>query len=289
MKNSYIKERDQIVVACPVKNDNEYLVEFAEHYLKLGFDKIYFLDNNDDDAINPSDVLTDFLNNGSVAIIDFRNRDFEDTIIKFSFFFNYQFKWALFVDEDEFLELKMHTSIREFLSSFNADVTKIIFNIVHHGDNDQIFQEPGKVQERFCKPIPLELSVQKLEGKVFINSYIKSLLKKRDFNLDIRIYSHSLIDNTPVYNADGIIVELASCCNRVNNKDITYNTAYIRHYCTKSLEEFVKTKMKRAQSNCSEYQHRFGIYNYYFFVNTITQEKKDMVTYFCDKYNVRNR
>ena len=31
----------KIVVSCPIKNDNEYLIEFVEHYLNLGFNAIY--------------------------------------------------------------------------------------------------------------------------------------------------------------------------------------------------------------------------------------------------------
>ena len=45
----------KIVVSCPIKNDNEYLIEFVEHYLNLGFNAIYLYDNNDDDSIIPSE------------------------------------------------------------------------------------------------------------------------------------------------------------------------------------------------------------------------------------------
>ena len=47
----------KIVVSCPIKNDNEYLIEFVEHYLNLGFNAIYLYDNNDDDSIIPSEIL----------------------------------------------------------------------------------------------------------------------------------------------------------------------------------------------------------------------------------------
>ena len=56
----------KIVVSCPIKNDNEYLIEFVEHYLNLGFNAIYLYDNNDDDSIIPSEILASYINDGKV-------------------------------------------------------------------------------------------------------------------------------------------------------------------------------------------------------------------------------
>jgi hypothetical protein len=34
------KRNNEIVISCPIKNENEYLIEFTEHYLNLGFDSV---------------------------------------------------------------------------------------------------------------------------------------------------------------------------------------------------------------------------------------------------------
>jgi len=285
MKRSkaHIKESDQIVVVCPVKQDNEYLIEFTDHYLKLGFDKIVFLDNNDDDSIKPSDVLMDYMVVDRVEMIDYRNMNFDDTLFKYSFYCNYDFAWVLFADDDEFLELRKHASIREFLASFNADATKILFNNRHYGDNNQIFYKPGNVMDRFPEPLPLDLSMPGDSGPIVHNSAIKSIIKKKQAE-EIRVTSHCLIDDTPHYNADNQIVELEHGLWRVSNENITYETACIKHYCTKSLEEFVKCKMKRAQTNSSRYENRFKLDSYYFLFNERTIEKEQMIDYFTQKY-----
>lgn len=283
MKKRHIKEKEQIVVVCPIKNDNEYLIEYTDHYLNLGFDKVVLLDNNDDDSMRPSDVLADHIKKRSVKILDCRNTNFNDTLFKYSFFCNYEFDWVLFADDDEFLELKKHNSIRDFLSSFSPEVTKIVFNNMHYGDNNQIFQKPGKVQERFPEPLPLDLSMPSDKGPIIHNSAIKSILKKKNTK-DIKVTSHCLIDSTPHFNADNEIVELEQGFWRVNNNSITYETAYIKHYCTKSLEEFVKCKILRSKSNCYRYENRFNLDNYYFIFNEKSQEKMKMIDCFMQKY-----
>jgi len=265
-----------IVISCPIKNDNEYLMEFTEHYLNLGFDKIYFYDNNDDDAINPKDVLKSYIITNKVEIINYRNVPFRDKWHRYNFLTNYNFSWVLFVDDDEFLELKKHKNIKEFLSSFNSDVTKIAINNLHYGDNEKCYYEKGNVQDRFKVPLALDSGTENFT----FNSAIKSLLRKT--NSFIQINAHSLKDDNPYYNADNKKVLLREYWN-INDADVTYDTAYIKHYNTKSLEEFVKCKMKRAKGD-NESVRRFNIDTYYFLYNIRTKEKENLIEYFINKY-----
>lgn len=137
--------------------------------------------------------------------------------------------------------------------------------------------------DRFPEPLPLDLSMPGDSGPIVHNSAIKSIIKKK-YAEEIRVTSHCLIDDTPHYNADNQIVELEQGLWRVSNDNITYETAYIKHYCTKSLEEFIKCKMKRAQTNNSRYKDRFKLDNYYFLFNERTIEKEQMIDYFTQKY-----
>lgn len=273
-----IETYDQIVVSCPIKCDNEYLIEYVEHYLKLGFDKIYFYDNNDDDDIQPYELLKDYCSKDLVEIINYRNSVFNDVWCRNDFFYYYNFKWVLFVDNDEFLELKRHKSIREFLTSLDDNATKIAINNLHYGDNEKIYYEEGRVQDIFKIPLALE----SYKDYYTFNSAIKSFLKKTDGVFQLN--AHSLLNDKPYYNADNIQISLRKFWN-INDQDVTYTTAYIKHYCTKSLEEFVKCKMKRVKSNSFDFiKNRFNIENYYFLYNKRTKKKEKLVTYFIDKY-----
>jgi hypothetical protein len=71
---------------------------------------------------------------------------------------------------------------------------------------------------------------------------------------------------------------------RMDEADVSYGTAYIKHYCTKSLEEFVKCKIKRAMSNNMAYNERFDINSYYYMYNERTRKKDELYKLFREQY-----
>ena len=71
-------KKDLKVGLCVIgKNENLYAREFVEHYKKIGYDNIILYDNNDknDKADKFDDVINDFIKDGFVKIIDFRERN----------------------------------------------------------------------------------------------------------------------------------------------------------------------------------------------------------------------
>lgn len=269
---------NDIVVVCPIKNNNEYLIEFVEHYIKIGFDKIYLYDNNDDDLINPKDILQKYILNGVVKIINYRNSVFVDTVQRNHFYSYADFEWVFFADDDEFLELNKHKNINDFLASFDRNVKKIAINNLHFGDNNRCYYEQGYVQSLFKDPLPIDIGNEKYK----FNSAIKSILKKVKGNYELN--AHSLINDHPYYNAENKTIKLRSFWNTFDD-DISYDTAYIKHYCTKSLEEFIKCKVKRVQRNNLKFMNeRYNINNYYFMYNKRTREKEELVDFFIKKY-----
>ena len=269
----------KIVVSCPIKNDNEYLIEFVEHYLNLGFNAIYLYDNNDDDSIIPSEILASYINKDKVKIINYRKQVFNDVWHRKDFFSSYDFDWVLFVDDDEFLELKHQENIKTFLARFDENATKIAFNNLHYGDNDNLYYEDGSVQDRFPRPLSLNSGTKNYK----FNCAVKSLLKKVEIQTIQTINAHTLIDHLPYYNADNRIINMRSFW-RMDEADVSYGTAYIKHYCTKSLEEFVKCKIKRAMSNNMAYNERFDINSYYYMYNERTRKKDELYKLFREQY-----
>lgn len=268
----------KIVVSCPVKNDNEYLLEYTEHYLNLGFDKIYFYDNNDENTVQPIELLKPYIKEKKVEVIDYRNRTFHDVVHRKDFFFNHDFEWVLFVDDDEFLELPKHGYIKDFLTAFDADVTKIALNNLHYGDNEHCYYEEGWVQDRFPVPLPLDAGTPNFK----FNCAVKSLLKKVDLDAKY-LRAHVLCDENPYYNADQKEVKIIKNW-RIDEKEVTYDTAFIKHYCTKSLEEFVRCKIKRARNNNNIHKNRFSLDSYYYMYNQRTIQKDELFNVFIECY-----
>ena len=52
------------------KLENNYIRELIEYYLKLGVEKFILADNNDPNTEKFSDVIQDYINDGTVDIID---------------------------------------------------------------------------------------------------------------------------------------------------------------------------------------------------------------------------
>ena len=63
----------RVALCCIGRLENQYAVEYVEHYKKLGFDKIFIYDNNHDGEEHFEDVLQGFIDDGLVEIIPFRN------------------------------------------------------------------------------------------------------------------------------------------------------------------------------------------------------------------------
>ena len=119
-------DKDKYIVCTCAKNENDYIVEFVKHYLDLDFDKIIICDNNDDNSIEI--VLKEFIDNGQVEI--FNCRGFDSFQVQFyTMFSNYgNYKWCAYYDADEFLELGIYTSIKDFLNTIPEDIDGVCFN-----------------------------------------------------------------------------------------------------------------------------------------------------------------
>ena len=106
-------DADKYLVCTCARGENDYITEFVDHYLKLGFDKVIICDNNDDNSIES--VLASYIDNGTVEIFDCRG--FKSFQVQFYSMFAHEgnYKWCGYFDADEFLELGIHDNIKQFL------------------------------------------------------------------------------------------------------------------------------------------------------------------------------
>ena len=64
-----------ICICTFAKNQNLYINEFVEFYQKIGINKIFLYDNNDEDGENFEDILKSYINNNTVEIINWRGKN----------------------------------------------------------------------------------------------------------------------------------------------------------------------------------------------------------------------
>lgn len=249
-----------IVICAIAKYENDYLVEWVEHHLSIGFDKIYIYDNNDLNDDSVCHILEKYINDGKVILFDVRGKTSMQMKCYNEFYNLYKdlFEYCAFIDLDEFIvfnEKQDIKNIKELLTLFNdADCLHLSWKV--YGDNDLIYKQPGTCVERFKIP--------KDDNFKFCydfpeNMHIKSIVRGGMNNVAFKSNPHIINKKCKCYNAIGELVDSLSPFMNPN-----YDVCYIKHFYTKTLEEYLKNKMTRkaADINTDIYNlNRFFKYN----------------------------
>ena len=261
------------VCLCMIcKLENLYIKEFIEHYRKLGYNHIFIYDNNDIDGERFEDVIQKEIDEGFITIINYRGdtekpqfRAFIDCYEKN----NNNYDWLSFFDTDEFLELKPKgINIQEFLNQERfKNCQSVKFNWLTYSDNDKINYENKPIQERFTKYL----------FNSNINIHIKSTVRGNlPTNYWIGAWNpHSGVNNYNSCNPSGKQIPK-------NSPYIfpTYKYGFLKHYRTKTIEEFVK-KMKKGRADAP--MNYTVLMKKFFAINNKTKEKLDI---FKKEFNI---
>ena len=174
-------KKDLRVGLCVIgKNENLYAREFVEHYKKIGYDNIILYDNNDkndkDDKFE--DVINDYIKDGFVRIIDFKERNgnerplfvaYKDCYSKY----NSEYDWLSFFDMDEFLELnEKYKNIKEFLNDKIFTICQAIkINWLFYINDNILYYENKTLRERMKKITYDDLHSKHIKSTVRGNLY----------------------------------------------------------------------------------------------------------------------
>ena len=224
---------DKYIVCTCARGENDYIEEFVNHYLNLGFDKIILCDNNDDDSLES--ILKDYIVNDTVEI--FNCRGFGSFQVQFYSMFCSEgnYKWCAYFDADEFLELNVYSNIKDFLNTIHEDC--ISFNWIMFGPNGEYHQKEGRVQDRFPQPVKPILMYKE-------NVFFKSILrggKNRFENVWFNGSHVPICSNDVTYNIGGLCpVEHSAEYQSHTCFPPKYRCGYLKHYYTKSFDEWIK-------------------------------------------------
>ena len=231
-------------VCAIAKNENNYINEWCNHYLKvLKFDRIYLYDNND----STTPYIGNFIDSDikdKVTIFDWRDKHYKNmqwaAYQDFYDKYNKTINWVLFCDIDEFLT--GINSVKDFLENpkfKEFDQIRIKWRLF--GDSDLITRDIHiPVMQSFTKVVNnnSELSNQ---GKAFVRGGLSNIL--------IKSCHYALYQDKS---------KLRTClpsgrkCIKDNTfqiiEDYSQETIFLNHYMTKSLEEFLNCKFKRGDA-----------------------------------------
>ena len=243
----------QTAVCAIAKLENNYIREWVEYYLSIGFNKIILYDNNDIEGEELSSPLSDYIKSGQVDIIDARGKKgyqveaYDDCYQKYKS----DVDWILFADIDEFLTITSGIKINEFLAQEHFNKYNVInFQWCHYTDNDYVTVENNNysVLTRFTDFGQIKMCNRGY--KMMVRTNIPDLRINSVHRLSTCPPSGET--NAPIFNNKEVIDNI-KCCNSNGEDFITFDidvaakqSAYLKHFKYKTIEEYLEFKIKRG-------------------------------------------
>ena len=252
-----------IAICTIIKNENLYLKQWVDFYKDLGVDKIILYDNNDLSGERPEDVLEKDIKTEYVDVINYRgmiNKQLQSAYTDCYKRYKNDFNWIFFSDVDEYLYIENGLSLRQFLGMKRFDdCEQIGINWMIYGDNNLVYYENKTLIERFGS--------QERHFNPSVKSFVRGGLAKE-------IHVENPHFTLGVENMCGTNGEKMPVGQHNWNTD-NFNFAYLRHFFTKTAEEF-RNKLERKFSdlNVNNYRQRNKARIKVFFeLNELTPEK----------------
>lgn len=229
----------RIVLGAIVKNEDAYIVEWVEHHLSLGFDRVIIYDNGGSSVLD--DLLRPFGRRVELRRWTTRHGQAPQTPCYQHCLARERFRcdWLMFLDIDEFLNLKVHDTIQAFTRAYEA-YDAVAVNWRMFGSSGATETDGRPVTERFV------LAAEPAFGP---NAHVKTIFKPSSA-LAAGVHSPKLRPGARLVNTRGEVLDPAP--NALQTR-IVLETAQVNHYFTKSYSEFL---IKRARGRADVDQGR---------------------------------
>lgn len=270
----------KIALCTIARLENRYIREYITYYKNLGISKIFLYDNNDIGGEDLSQPISDYISQGFVELIDYREgHEFVQVVLDaYTDCYNkhnHEFDWICFFDPDEYLTFMDETlNLQSYL---NMKIFKpyyaIHVNWMLYGDNEQLYDTGEDLNVRFTMPCDYNL---------FDNRQIKSI---------VRCGLRNIIFKSPHYPIlPGNCISCDSIGNICLNKHMlpyyTYKYVALKHFRTKTVSEYVLNKLpKLTLSGYNKIDFDDG---FFFTMNTYTKEKHDLLLKLVNPYLYKN-
>jgi hypothetical protein len=272
-------------ICCIAKCENHYLKEWVDYHLGIGFKDIFIYDNN---AIDGERIEPLFEGYEHVTILDCRGKIMYQRPAYTDFYHRYGavYDWIAYIDVDEFITFSessgIHT-IDEFLHTFDKkEVDVIQLNWMLYGDNDIVCSDSFSVLDRFVNPLPYDIKLfggDYPQNDMVKNIYRGGLLKENQMNTpasDWSVDPHGINGLRGLSYAD----DKGERCEGSWHKPYDFSVAYVRHYFTKTIVEWIIKKSRgRVNGNPTQWAEKYS-FDTFFDVNARTEEKERIIRCF---------
>ncbi len=280
------------VAICVVgRLENRYAVEFVEYYKNLGIDHIYIGDNNYDGEEHFEYVIQQHIDNNYVTIINLRNIPNSQGLCYLTAYNNYHsnYDYMIFIDFDEYICLTKDSNIKEYLARNIKKYNIIKLNWMLYTDNDLVIDDGRPLNERFTTPMDYNKKVS--FDHIPENFHVKCIISC-EFNSIQYGNPHIPLDTSYSINENNYKIcnnefKDANNCwyEHENDNSINYNLAYIKHFFTKTIDEYINNKKHRGtiEGGVKDFNKRY--LGRFFKINNLTPEKEK----YCLEHNIDSK
>lgn len=263
-------------VCAVIRLENQYVREWVEYYKKLDFDKIILYDNNSLNEDKLSDVIGDYIDSGFVDVIPYAGKQcfqvkaYNDCLKKYHKSYN----WIAFFDLDEFLTFTDCSTIKEYLSRFTNNEDAICFQWMIFDDNDLVYYKDKPCLERFTRPMDYNKCFQYNFPE---NDHIKTMVRCSPINY---IWFNAGHPHACTGTKNAVLANGKKNINPTSpwKHHQLYEPAYLKHFCMKTIDEYVRFKLRRGHPDVNRmiFNKRHNI-DKFFIINNHTPEKDEYV------------
>jgi hypothetical protein len=234
------------VIICIAKYEKNYIEVFVRYHLGLGFDKIYLYDNEDQSTYK--ELLKDF--GDKVVITHLPGKNYprlpQYEAIQ-QFVWNYmhlpEITHVAHIDIDEFIVLKKHNNIKDFIKEYIYDGENNIM-CGGIGINWRFF---GDSHNKVATNEPLTTRFTKRQETG--NRHVKTLFNKNFYGGNTNPHNINVNNSEyPLKTTNGEIL------TGPWNENMDFSVIQINHYKSKTWEEF---KFIRSRGRADRYDNPF--------------------------------
>ena len=218
------------VICAIVKNEQRFIREWVEHYLKVGFDKLYVFEDYGSDS--HKEQLSDLVETGKVELVNLQDTGFVERQKKgtvtqsmlYRKFFELCKKgeidadWVGFFDVDEFIMFEKGWGLKKLQKSFEK-CGGVLLSWRCFGANGHKKRPEGNVVDNYTSPMP------------------------EDFYLDASSFDWNVKSLVNIKNSAGMrhihIFNGCEMTDHTTKRELCFKKAWINHYYTKSWEDYL--------------------------------------------------
>lgn len=254
------------VICAIVKNEQRFIREWAEHYLRIGFDRLYVFEDFGSETHEKE--IADYIADGKVVLTNLDRsgvlpRYKKGTMVQRNLYRMFLERckkeeladWCGFFDMDEFLMFEEGWDLERLEEEFK-DTAGLLLSWRLYGANGHLKRPEGGVVESYTKSMPDGSKLD--DGSVQWN--VKSLVNVHNCNSEKHIHVFSGCVKT----SGGDLFDGNGLC---------FEKAWLNHYYTKSWEDYLDRIFARGNM-----QNNFRCLDKFFKCNPdMLKDKEKMV------------